>query len=554
MVPSVLNVKDFGAMGDGAHDDRAAIQSALDALVRSATSTSREEPSCDGQSELTLDAWDPWAVAVYFPAGVYRLCGRLHIPATRGFRLFGDGGRWGGTIYRTGDGRDVPGGTVLRQDVDNEPIFAFEQNYTHGWAIERFAFTWANDQGAPPAATLATRPGAVGVWFSSVPLSAPLPTNIDYYNARISECTAFRGWRGVALDDRTEAQGGPQVPITLWGAEIASSGFWDMAGSAVRLANAPGRYFGMPSNALRDLYVVNRSDYKNSEPQIHVAEQGSCVMDSLDLEGRFHAPTLYAGGSVAISGLYFEHLDLRQPYYRAVYLNAGSATISGMSVDGLFDATLAGDPNTLGSIIHADACNLVLSGALGYRAPSAEGTGIWLLGGDAVLVTSSGGSSVHLASRPHFPNPRLPVGGDPQDPLYKYQVRLWDPYLNGTPAPEAIVWAEPVRRLWQLTASPLGSGTELTVSVPLPGARPGDLVTLGPPVGVPADLLVSGSVVANDAVRLWLFNAGTGPANPSGWWAVAAGNGFSAGAPQMVGPPTSAAFAPYPMASAKSTP
>lgn len=547
---SVLNVKDYGAFGDGAHDDTAAIQAALDDLSRivSAPSVMRDETSCDGFLEGPYKAWAAWAVAVYFPAGVYRLCGRLRIPYAQGFRIFGDGGRWGGIVYG-----DVPGGTVLRQDVDDEPIFAFEQNFTHGWTIERLAFTWANDQGAPPSETLENRPGAVGIWFSSVPLTAPLPSNIDYYNARVSECTFQRCWRGIALDDRTEKDGGPAVPITLWGTEIAACGFWHLAGAAVSLRNAPGRYFGMPSNALRNLYVTNNSPRPNGEPQIVVDTQSACVMDTLDLEGsqNTNGPTvIYAGGTVAMTGVHIEHVAVVKAYYRLIYVNQGPTTISGLTVDGFLNARPPRntDPNPFGSIIHAEDCNLVLSGATGYRTPDAALDGIALEGGHAYLVTANGKSSVRLLGTPNFPNPKLPLGGIPNDPLYKYQVRLWDPYALGTAIPSAVVESEPARVLEQLTVAPLAAGAAVTVTVTIPGARPGDVVAAGAASGAPPELLVSGSVAVNDKVRLRLFNSGPAPVNASGWWSLAAGNGFASGGPQMVDTDIES-FPPYPMPS-----
>jgi hypothetical protein len=112
----------------------------------------------------------------------------------------------------------------------------------------------------------------VGILFAHRSGGPPKP-NVDYFNGRIAECTFDRGWRGVALDDRPETEGGTGVPITLWGSEIASCRFTELSGSAVRLVNAPGLYFGMPSNALRDLFVQNWQR-ENVEPQVAVETQG----------------------------------------------------------------------------------------------------------------------------------------------------------------------------------------------------------------------------------------------------------------------------------------
>ena len=113
---------------------------------------------------------------------------------------------------------------------------------------------------------------------------------------------------------------------------------------------------------------------------------------------------------------------------------------------------------------------------------------------------------------------------------------------------------DPVRVLRQVTAAPLAAGAKATLTVIVSGTRPGDVVTAGPPAGVPPELLVAGSVAVSDRVRLRLSNSGTAAVDPSGLWALAAGNGLASGGPQMVATDAES-FAPYPMASvSRSTP
>lgn len=133
--PSILNVKEPlvtsggiipPAVGDGCNDDTAAIQAHLDALQRSDATPS-------GECGTGGDTWAPWPVAVYFPAGIYRITAPLRIPFTQFFRLYGDGR--GGSFQGT-----VPMGTIIRQDANGQPIIVFERPDTHNWTIERLGF------------------------------------------------------------------------------------------------------------------------------------------------------------------------------------------------------------------------------------------------------------------------------------------------------------------------------------------------------------------------------------------------------------------------------
>ena len=64
----MLNVKSFGAVGDGATDDASALQAALDAIQMAARPRT-----------------------LYFPAGIYCTGRVLDITSTQGVTIFGDG-------------------------------------------------------------------------------------------------------------------------------------------------------------------------------------------------------------------------------------------------------------------------------------------------------------------------------------------------------------------------------------------------------------------------------------------------------------------------------
>lgn len=526
-VASVINVKDYGAVGDGCADDTEAIQDALDALSRAGTTPD----SCFGTSESA--SWSPWAVAVYFPAGIYRITAPLEIPFSQFFRLFGDGGR-GGSLQGT-----VPVGTIIQQDTDDEPIFVFTRGDTHSWTIERLGFRWRNSQGPPPEPSPgdpllpARQPGAVGVLFR------PESGSGHCYHGRITECMFKWGWRGVAFDDRTGSQGGLGQAIAVWNTQIDHCSFVDMTGAGVRFNNVPGLFIGMPGNAFRSL-LVQQVDIQNGEEQIKVTQQLEAVLDGLELEGSHHAPTLHVTGQATIRSVHFEHLELHEPNLRVVYLAGENAiTFDGLNVDGVLDPQLTGPPahpGSAASIIHCDAASLVLSGARGRRGLDQSTGGIALPDGDAFLVTGATEAQVQLVGKPQFPNP------DPvKNPDYPHQVRLWSEYRFGS-SPGGNVVAPPAKLMAELTVPGLAPGVSAVVEVEVPGAKPGDLVTLGPPPDLPAALVFSGVVAAvliddeeHAVVRIRLSNVGSSAAAAAtGNWMIAAGGGPRAGEAQIV--------------------
>ena len=76
---AVVNVKDFGAVGDGVADDTTAIQAAID--------------YCKSQLTATLNSTNGGLASLYFPQGMYIVSSSLNVSAVVGFRMFGDGRR-----------------------------------------------------------------------------------------------------------------------------------------------------------------------------------------------------------------------------------------------------------------------------------------------------------------------------------------------------------------------------------------------------------------------------------------------------------------------------
>jgi hypothetical protein len=142
-----------------------------------------------------------------------------------------------------------------------------------------------------------------------------------------------------------------------------------------------------------------------------------------------------------------------------------------------------------------------------------------------MLITGGQNTQIHLLDQPHFPNRQSDT----------YKVHLWrEDLFSGSPGGN-VEMVQPKTKA-DVTVPSLGPGATTTVSVAMPAAKVGDLVTLGPPGNLPVSLLFSGAVVVDDEVQLRFANASKTQTTQAttGAWMVAAGGGPRAGEPQVV--------------------
>jgi hypothetical protein len=96
----IINVKDFGAVGDGVHDDTTNVQAAFDAAFGPASSP-------HGNANRFLN------VPVYFPAGTYKITAPLYLTYVVGGWIFGAGENCTRIEY----GGSLSGNTVIANGI-----------------------------------------------------------------------------------------------------------------------------------------------------------------------------------------------------------------------------------------------------------------------------------------------------------------------------------------------------------------------------------------------------------------------------------------------------
>jgi hypothetical protein len=169
----VFSVKDFGAIGDGTHDDTSAIQAAIDALNPYIYNASFDYTQGGG--------------TVFFPRGIYRITSTIKLPAYVTLKGSGRGG-WSSINSKS----DPADGTCILADfaspsttiaIDSSgynsgvrysslallPVTNFlggTTTYTHGCGVEDMAILSIND-GTGANGTI---PVAVGIRFQGSPM------------------------------------------------------------------------------------------------------------------------------------------------------------------------------------------------------------------------------------------------------------------------------------------------------------------------------------------------------------------------------------------------
>lgn len=119
----IVNVRDFGAIGDGSNDDTAELQAALDYAYGTTGSP-------HGTASVTSNR------SVFFPPGTYKITSPLTLRSVRGANVFGSG-RFTTTIQNTA------GGNVFATNGCEYSMFGAMQLITSGTGVG-FDLDWDN--------------------------------------------------------------------------------------------------------------------------------------------------------------------------------------------------------------------------------------------------------------------------------------------------------------------------------------------------------------------------------------------------------------------------
>jgi hypothetical protein len=197
--PSFLDVRDYGATGDGTTDDTAALQAAITA-------------ACNAQTTLLFPT--P-------PGGFYKITAALSVPKSNNWSF-------------------VAAGVVeLRQFTDDTAILSFAKQSTYRFHIEGLGFRWTNDQPV-------TNTQAIGIAFGHAADGGE--SGSGYYNWSARRLRFYNGHKGISQIDVTQN-------AALWGVELDKVwGFGPMTGP-VFCADVLASANGQPNIALRDFYI-----------------------------------------------------------------------------------------------------------------------------------------------------------------------------------------------------------------------------------------------------------------------------------------------------------
>lgn len=251
--PDPMNVKHFGAVGDGITDDTLAVQAAVTAMCATANGSH-----------------------LYFPEGTYKITDEIIFPFSTGWRIYG-GSR---------------GKTVIRQFADNKRIFYIAGDLSYGWTIEELTFDYANVQPVTNTNSI------------SIHLSNSAGTLFGYFNFQIRRCTFNSGYRAICGSTIN------QTPV--WGAKISECSFGGtLSGASIYFVPSPA--VGQPNISVQDCYISTNG----TEASLQIAYCDNLVLQNIEWNGGYstgsqNIPLLQVSSSnVTVIGCRSEAYDFR---------------------------------------------------------------------------------------------------------------------------------------------------------------------------------------------------------------------------------------------------
>jgi hypothetical protein len=299
----ILDVRKFGAKGDGVADDTGPIQNALNAID--------DGVSIHGPCR---------SVYVPRPPGeFYKITAPLDAPDAQDFAIFGDG----------------RSASRIRQFTDNAPIIRFAKNGTFGAKVANLGLGWNTPQ-------TASHPDSYGIQFAADEANPGDPFWTSWHTYHFSELAIDNCFRGIGIKEYAS----PVGPLVPWNITMSGISVSDPAGSAFYVD--PQVAWGLPGIKIRDTLITNYNR-ANVEPHFHLVGCVGGELTSIDAEMSMTNPKCYFDTcSLVITNFYAEHDVLTQSNSRIFFCGNGSYTFDGISLNAEFQN------NDLGIIFHGD--------------------------------------------------------------------------------------------------------------------------------------------------------------------------------------------------------
>lgn len=560
MSSAILNVLDFGAKPDlasGASSDelehnRKCIQQAIDELLGSGGGDGHM-PDNRNLAALGLDSSEPVGATLRFPAGVYRICGRLNVhcgpgsPFSPNFAFLGDGGL---------------GGTVIVQHKPDEPILEFTGVIKRGWAIGNLTFKWADPQSCDQDHSVAIH------FFAEHPGSG-------FAHGVIERCRfegAYRGISVTALEHKitVDSNLASQVvaeleqalgdenyvedkPLPVLAAQFASpSTAMPFALPAAVTRYRRGRRWLVFDKEERPYFVWMEKGVLNVYLEIGLAVRSTHIEHCVFSGCKGSAVRLSSGTGNSISNTQITQIENNTPGREneepQLWFNAHTMVLTNLVMEGSSDM-----------VMYADSSIITINGlSLGNLKPQATYATVLFLGDLSYdihglslggvdceraymvhLIQGAGGASITVSGvQAHLYDASKPIylfaGKSPSRSGRKNAFRLVGRYFCTPrdslrlclPGMEDLVTVDPIKVRQDLTFKSIAPGTTALQPVAVTGARPGDVVSLGPPADLKAGLLAFGLATAVDTVEVRVLNATSASITPAfGPWTITTGGG-----------------------------
>ena len=294
----VINIKNFGAKGDGQIDDTIAIQNAINELASKNINR------------------------LYFPSGTYKITSAITIPEME---------------MKIIDGDDA----MIVQYTDNVPIlrpmhFSTEVD-TWGIYIEGLLFKYNNPQ---------TQSGAIGLMFDS-----DASNGSGFYQWTLHHCWFYNCYVGISPNPVNIAKG---WQLAIWDLTLDDVTFQETKHRVLNLECG----IGIPNIILRDFRVFNQN-VVSDDICLNFTAAG-VVIENADMEGWHNYLLASSGGSfITMQDFHIEHHSIDGDCDQVFVLsNVGNFIFKNAGVNFVINTT----PGWTGKIFnaHGDGTNLIL--------------------------------------------------------------------------------------------------------------------------------------------------------------------------------------------------